>query len=54
MGCPGGREHDLIFTRAFRANLSLSFPRKKCNEKKKIIVLSLDVITISFFPRNMH
>ena len=53
MGCPGGREHDLIFTRAFRANLSLSFPRKKCNEKK-IIVPSLAAITIAFFPRNMH
>ena len=34
MGCPGGREHDLIFTRAFRANLSLSFPRKNVMRKK--------------------
>ena len=39
MGCPGGHEHDPIYSLSyiygrFRANFSLSFPRKDCNGKK--------------------
>ena len=43
MGCPGGHGHDPIYslsicTRAFWANFSLSFPRKRLQWGKKIVV----------------
>ena len=43
MGCPRGHEHDPIYslsicTRAFWANFSLSFPRKRLQWEKKIVV----------------
>ena len=57
MGCPGEHEQDPIqslsmHTRAFRANFSLSFPKKDIVMGKKIVVLCLDVKMIVFFPRN--
>ena len=52
MGCPGGHEHDLIYslsirTRAFWANFSLQW-------EKKIVVSCLDVIMNTFFPINIQ
>ena len=51
---PRGHELDPIytrsvFTRAFRANFSLSFARKRL-QWEKIVVPCLDVIMIAFFP----
>ena len=58
MGCPGGtstiRYTHLVFMRAFRANFSLSFPRKRLLWEKKIVVPCLDVIMIAFFPRDIQ
>ena len=64
MGCPGGggvgrawaRSDVLapVFTRAFRANFSLSSPRKRLQWEKKIVVPCLDVIMITFLPTNNH
>ena len=58
MGCPGGmstiRYTRSVFTRAFRANFSLSFHRKRLQWEKKIVVPCLDVIMIAFFSRNIQ
>ena len=58
MGCPGGistiRYTRSVFTRAFRANLSLRFPGKRLQREKKIFVPCLYVIIIAFFPRNIQ
>ena len=58
MGCPGGMSTiwctRSVFTRAFRANFSLRFPRKTMWWEKKIVVPCLDVIMIAFFPRNIQ
>ena len=56
---PRGHEHDLIYLhqylRALFGPIFLKvFLEKDCNEKKEVIVPSLDVITIAFFPRNIH
>jgi len=58
-GIPRGHEHDPIstrsaFTRAFRANFSLSFTKKDCNGKKRSLSRFLYVIMIAFFPRNIQ
>ena len=56
MGSPRGMSTSQytrsIFTRAFRANFSLSFPRKRLQWEKKIVVPCLDVIMIAFFGGN--
>ena len=53
MGSPRGMSTSQytrsVFTRAFRANFSLSFPRKRLQWEKKIVVPCLDVIMIAFF-----
>ena len=46
--------YSLVFTRAFRANFSLSFPTKRLQWEKKIIVPCLDVIMIAVFLRNIQ
>ena len=58
-GMPRGHEHDPIYSlsiyaRAFRANFSLSFPRKRLLWEKKIVVPCLDVIMVALFPRNIQ
>ena len=54
MGCLGGmstiRYSRSVFTRAFRANFSLRFLRKRLQWEKKIVVPCLDVMMIAFFP----
>ena len=57
MGCPGGHEHDPIYslsicTRAFWANFSLSFPRKRLQWEKKIVVPVFGCNKNAFFPRS--
>ena len=52
MGCPGGTRS--VFTRAFRANFSLKFPRKWSSWEKKLVVPCLNVIMIAFSPRNIQ
>ena len=57
MGCPGGmstiRYTRSVFTRAFRANFSLSSPKKKIVMSEKDRCAVFDLIMISFFPRNI-
>ena len=58
-GMPRGHEHDPInshqYLRAlFGPIFFYVFLEKDCNEKKKIVVPSLDVITNAFFQRNIH
>ena len=58
MVCSGGMSTILytrsVFSRPFRANFSLSFPRKKIVMGKKIVVPCLDAILIAFLPRNIQ
>ena len=54
-----GHEHDLIYLHQYLRALFgpiflYVFLEKVCNEKKKIFVPSLNVITIAFFPRNIR
>ena len=54
---PRGHEHDPIYsfsicTRAFWANFSLSFPRKRLQWEKKIVVPCLDIIMSPLLPRS--
>ena len=52
MGCPGGMSTSQytrsVCTRAFGAIFSLSFPRKRLQWEKKIVVPCLDVIRLPF------
>ena len=52
MGCSEGmstiRYTSPVFTRGFRANFSLSFPRKRLYWQKKIVIPRLDVMMIVF------
>ena len=51
---PRGHEHDLIYSHQYLRALFGLIPRKRLQWEKKIVVPSLDVITNTFFPRNMH
>ena len=59
MGCPGGMSTISytcisIYAR-FSGQFVFKFSKKKIvMRKKKIVVPSLDVITIALFPRNIH
>ena len=51
-GCPGGSRS--VFTRAFRANFWLSFPRKGSSWGKKVVVRCLNVIMTAFSRKNIQ
>ena len=58
-GMPKWHEHDPIYTlsmctRAFWTNFSLSFPWKRLQWEKKIVLPCLYVIINVFFPRNIQ
>ena len=51
---PKVHEHDLIYSQQYLRQFYFKFSQKKIVMGKKIVVPSLDVTMIAFFPRNNY